>query len=120
VSAQPLKNWKAGAYAALAEYYKVEAEREGYEARVEKARRDCERAGVTFRYGGPSVESSDAAYACNCGAIVTYYFGAKLPETHVCAECREKSSAAAAEDAALEGRPGAAKPTPPPAEETPF
>lgn len=116
---QPIKNWKAAAYAALAEFYKVESERASFEERLEKARRDCERAGVNFRYGSPRVEDSDVAYTCNCGAIVTYYFGQQLPATHVCAECAEKSSAAAAQDAALEGRPVPA-PAPKPAEEIPF
>ena len=119
---QPIKNWKAGAYAALAEYYKVEAEREGFEERLEKARRNAERAGVSFRYGSPTLHN-DTAYACNCGAVITYDYGATIPTTHVCGECREKASEAARQDAALEGRPGAAKPTPaaaPHPEDIPF
>lgn len=110
---QPIKNWKAGAYAALAEYYKVEAEREGFEERLEKARRNAERAGVSFRYGSPTVHN-DTAYACNCGAVITYDYGATIPATHTCAECREKAATAAREDAIAEGRPDPAAPIPKP------
>jgi hypothetical protein len=119
---QPLKNWKAGAYAALAEYYKVESERASFEERLEQAKQKCVRAGVSFRFGGPEVESAeDNAYACNCGAVVTYRYPNKPGDTHVCGECQEKASEAARADAELEGRPGAAKPKPAvAAEEIPF
>jgi hypothetical protein len=82
---QPMKNWKAGAFAALAEYYKVEAERAAFEERLEQAKQNCIKAGVTWRYGGPEVDRSDSAYACNCGAVVTYGYGVTIPATHVCA-----------------------------------
>ncbi len=131
---EPLKNWKAGAYAALAEYYKVEAERASFEERLEQAKVACIRSGVSFRYGHPEVPHDDA-YACNCGAVVTYDWTVKTkPETHVCAACREKTEAAVRADQAEEARraktensgdvhpPGPVLPAPPkpPVDDIPF
>lgn len=113
---KPLEHWQAGAYLAIAEYFKVLAEQADYNQRLEAARLKCERAGVTFRYGRdlPEVSAVNAAYACNCGAVVTYHYGDTVPKTHVCRECREKTAEAVNADAELEGRK---VPEPPPAPE---
>lgn len=109
----PIQNWKPAAYTAIAEYYKVKAEQAAYEERLEKARRDCVRAGVVFRYGDdPDVRHVNAAYACNCGAVITYEYSAKIPATHVCEECAQKSATATREDAIASGLPDPAAPAP--------
>lgn len=112
----PLKNWKAAAFQALADYYKVEAERQSFEERLEKARADAERAGVSWRYGSPSVEHAHEAYACACGAVVVRNYGDPVPQH--CATCIEKTRAAVEADAKLEGREP--PPGPPAKEDSPF
>jgi len=95
--AGPLKNWKIAAYAALAEFYKVEAERATFEERLEEAKRVAARAGVSWRFGGPSVENVSEAYACVCGAVIAIFYGDARP-VH-CRECVEKTRLAVEADA---------------------
>jgi len=103
-----IKGWKPKAFEALAKYFTLLEERASYESRIEEAQRVCERAGVRFRYGGPEVPSSEAAYACPCGTVIpndydTMAFLTKNPGAQLhCDACREKASTAAKEDAKLE------------------
>jgi hypothetical protein len=99
----PLKNWKSPAYQALAEYYKVEAERANFEERLDAARQAAERAGVSFRYGTPTVDSTPEAYLCSCGTVMPR--GYSDPIREYCVECVAKTAAAVEADAKLEGRP---------------
>lgn len=129
---QPLKNWKAAAFQALADYYKVEAERASFEERLEQAQKAAERAGVSWRYGSPSVELHEEAHGCACGAVIVRHYGEPIP-VH-CKACIEKTRAAVEADAAEEAlrakveKPGDAHPpgpvspppTPRPVEDIPF
>ena len=108
---QTIKGWKPKAFDALAKYFALLEERESYEARIEEAQRACERAGVRFRYGSPEVPTSNEAYACACGTVIpddydTMMFLKKHPGAQLyCNACREKSAAAAKEDAKIEATP---------------
>ena len=114
----PLKNWKGAAYQALAEYYKVEAERASFEERLEQAQKAAVRAGVSWRYGTPGIESSQDAFACACGAVVPREYGAPVPDH--CPDCIEKTRAAVSADAMLEGRNPPLAPPAKPTEGVPF
>jgi hypothetical protein len=106
---KPLKGWQAAAHGALAKYYTVLAERETYEVRLEAAKAEAERAGVSFRFGEPKVDAGEEALRCPCGAVVVldYYRRADRDSkaTIHCQPCRDKSAEAAAQDAELEGTP---------------
>lgn len=104
--AQPaLKNWKGKAYAAIAKYYEVEAEREAFEAKLEAAKQEAIRAGVEFRYGNPDVRGIDAV-ACACGAVVPLDYSERLgSRVFTCDACTEKTRAAVEQDEAEEALP---------------
>ncbi len=124
MSAQaPAKNWKAPAYAAVAKYYAIEAERESFEGRLREAREEAEKLGVTFRYGSPDVSASEALL-CPCGNVVALDYESRRavrgPDGVLhCEPCRAKTTQAQQEDDANEK--GLPKPvSPPPAEDIPF
>lgn len=97
---QPLKNWKAAAFAAISKYYTVESEKASYEERLEQAKRECERAGVSFRYGSPNVDHVQDAFSCPCGAVVVFDYGQARPTSPPfhCRHCIEKTQAAVEQD----------------------
>ncbi len=112
------KNWKGRACAALAKFYAVKAEQEEFETKLEAAREECRKAGISFRYSHsePDMPSASAALICPCGTVVPLdWDNERVPRTagvlH-CAACREKAATAAREDAIAEGRPDPAAPTP--------
>lgn len=123
---KPLKGWQSAAHSELAKYYAVLAERDAFEQRLADAKAACERAGVTFRFGSPQVDTGEDAYRCPCGAVVVNDYYARQGGLRVgdgvtvhCAPCREKSAEAAKQDAALEGTP-LPKQKPGSGEEVPF
>lgn len=133
MSQENLKNWKGRACTALAKFYAVKAEQEEFESKLEAAREECRKAGITFRYSesDPDMPNATEALGCPCGTVVPLdWDNTKLPRQDgvlYCAACREKSAKAAREDAIASGLPDPAlktapKPvTPPaPAEEIPF
>lgn len=105
-----VQGWKAKAFAALAEYYKLCEERATFEARVVAATEVCKRAGVSFSWDNEpeNLPTTRDAVSCSCGTIIPltydneqlYRAGGRLN----CRPCREKAAAAAKHDAALEGR----------------
>lgn len=118
-----MKNWKGPAYAAIAKYYELEAERESFEERIRAAREEAEKLGVTFRYGSPDVGASEAV-RCPCGNVVALDYESRQikrgPDGVLhCQPCRAKTEQAQREDdAAAKGLP---KPAPAPApEDIPF
>jgi restriction endonuclease Mrr len=117
------KNWKANAYATLADYHKLLGERASIDDRIEEALERCERAGVTVERSYGSVEATVEArevVACKCGALIPQpYAYQQKPRAEICRFCAEQVKAAVVHD--TEAEKETTGPTPPPAEqEIPF